>query len=146
MKNHWKIVFIAVLSTLIILVGCFILFKSNSKLKTISIELIQYDALENKEETIKTYTVKEKDKIELEKYNGNDIEVLKISDKEVEISRVAKKYKIIDEQERKSESYEEVVVTKVKYGESITIDIDEWDPFGPMPGMSRYTYSIKVLK
>lgn len=148
MENKWQVVVVTILAVLVIAVGCLVGFrkKDSRTVETAKMEIIQYDAAEKKTEVVETFTVKENDKIELEKYNGNNLQILKIGNDEVEISRVATKYKVIDENERKSEPYEEIVKTTVKYGDTLSIDIDEWDPFGPMPGQSRFTYTIRFFK
>lgn len=123
--------------------------KEENKKETAKLEIIRFDTQEETEKIDKTIEIRVKDKINLEEYQGNEIEILEINERGIKISRNAKRYEIINQTgplEGEKREYKENVVEEVNYGEIIRINIDSADPFGPDYARAKYEYSIKVVK
>lgn len=155
MKENAKMIIIIVAATLLITVGCFVNFKNNTKERTAILEFTKYDAKDNSKAVYYTLPIKEKDvvnlDVELSSITDNNIAILEINDKNIKISREVTKYKIISEYEKKAEPYKETIVQTIKYGEEISIDADDPNPFlttDPLvpQGAPRYRKSVTVLK
>lgn len=129
---------------LLILVVIFI--PKGDKNAKIKLQIIKYDVKDNSVSVVKEFNVKQDDEIDLDKYNGNDIDILWISEDNVKISREVTKYEIIDEEERKTVEYEQLVVEKVDFDSEFSIEVDEKDPFGPAYEQPRYHYNAKFVK
>ncbi len=144
MKENWKVVVISVAATLVIAISCLVTFRSNKNITNVKLEFMTYDALEKKDTLDKTVIAKKNEVIDL----GNDrtIKILEINEEGIKTSRDVIKYKVISTEEMRSEPYTDTIIENIKYGDTISIDVDEHDPFGPAYEQSRYYSYIKVVK
>ena len=143
-KDLNKIYMVLLGIVLLILVVIFI--PKGDKNVKIKLQIIEYDIEDNSVSVVKEFNVKQDDEIDLDKYNGNDIDILWISEDNVKISREVTKYEIIDEEDMKSVEYEQLVVEKVEFESECSIEVDEKDPFGPAYEQPRYHYNAKFVK
>lgn len=143
-KDLNKIYMVLLGIVLLILVVIFI--PKGDKNVKIKLQIIEYDIKDNSVSVVKEFNVKQDDEIDLDKYNGNDIDILWISEDNVKISREVTKYEIIDEEDMKSVEYEQLVVEKVDFDSEFSIEVDEKDPFGPAYEQPRYHYNAKFVK
>ena len=118
--------------------------------KQITLQIIEDDIVDNSEEVVKEIQIKANDFIELpEKYDGNDIKIIEITNDYVKISREKIRYNIISQVNMYNgeyEKYTETVVEEVEYNKAISININETRPFSPEYAQARYSYTIKFIR
>ena len=133
----------------IIGVAIMIMISLSARDSKVKMQIIKLDNSNYNQNVVKIINVKENKKVKLEKYDGNNLKVLEITEEFVKISRIATRYKIINPTpDGKGESIktEETVVELVEYEKMIPIDINARDPYGPAYVQPKYNYYIKFIK
>ena len=144
-KKDLNKIYIVILGIVLVVLVIIFLPKGDKNAR-IKLQIIEYDLKDNSVTVVKEFNVKQDDEIDLDKYNGNDIDILWISKDNVKISREVTKYEIIDEEDMQSVEYEQLVIEKVDFDSEFSIDVDENDPFGPAYEQSRYSYNGKFIE
>ena len=125
--------------------------QNNQKEKTAVLEYIRYDAKDHSYTVYNTLTIKEKDVVDLS--TKNNITIVEINDENIKISREITRYRIISEEEKRAESYQDTIEQTIKYGDYIPLHADESNPFqvvDPLEPVAdeapRYSEYVKVVK
>lgn len=149
MLNMKKIICLAMVLLVIGVAAMIFYISRNENENNIKVQVIQFDIMDDSEKIVKEVNVQVNDIINLEKYDGNNIKILEITDENVKISRDAIRYEIISQTSVYSgevKEYVETVVETIDYDNLITVNIDSRDPFGPAYVQPRYHYNIKFIK
>lgn len=137
------------ISFIIVITSIFFYISKNEMSNNITLQIIQFDIMDDSEKIVEEVNVRDNDIINLEKFNGNNIKILDINDAYIKISRDAARYEILSQTSLYSgevREYTETVIEKVNYNALINININSKRPFGPEYVQPRYYYNIKFIK
>ncbi|MBE5822197.1 MAG: hypothetical protein E7311_06420 [Clostridiales bacterium] len=113
--------------------------------KEVTMQIIQYDNSDNTEKVVKEIQIKTDDFIELDKYDGNNIKILEITDEYVKVSREKTRYNIINDLYMEFEPYIENLVEEIEYNIVTPCNIDDPHPLMEY-AQARYYYSLKFVR
>lgn len=149
---------VIIIGALILVIGG--LFIINKLTSPAVLQVIEYDNSDDTSKVVKEISIKNGDVINLEKYSGNEVEVIEVKANGVKISREAIRYMITENSNIESEDgekdilelddvaeYYETVIQELKYEETTAININSYHPLMGAPfTQPRYSYSIKFIK
>lgn len=139
-----KIIYLVIF--LLAIGGASIIFYTSKS--NIKVQIRESDFADGSQKIVKETNIQVGDIINLDKYCGNDVKILEITDENVKISRDAIRYEIINQTSLYSgeaKEYTETVIETIDYDTFIEADIDSPHPFAP-GCQRRYYYSIKFIK
>lgn len=118
-------------------------FKKDKLTNNIELQIIKCDVATNIETIEKSVDVVLNNEINLEEYNGNNIEILEINDENVKILRSALKYEKFDS--GRVLKYLLPVEEYIDYDNNFPININDIAPGSPA-SQARYSYILKFVK
>lgn len=139
-----KIIYLVIF--LLAIGGASIIFYTSKS--NIKVQIRESDFADGSQKIVKETNIQVGDIINLDKYCGNDVKILEITDENVKISRDAIRYEIINQTSLYSgevKKYTETVIETIDYDTFIKADINSPHPFNP-ECLRRYYYSIKFIK
>lgn len=122
---------------------------SNNVGSDVKIQVVEFDIMNDSEKIVKEINGRVGDTVNLEKFRGNNVEILEVNDENVKISREALRYEILNQTSifnGETRKYYETVTETVEFNRLIPINIDSNNPFGPELGQARYHYKMKFVK
>ena len=104
------------ISFIIVITSIFFYISKNEMSNNITLQIIQFDIMDDSEKIVEEVNVRDNDIINLEKFNGNNIKILDINDAYRKISRDAARYKILSRTSLYSGEVREYTETIIKKG------------------------------
>lgn len=114
----------------------------------IKVQISEFDNVDGSQKIVKETNIQVGDIINLDKYYGNEVKILEITNENVKIQRDAKRYEITNQTSLYSgeaKEYTETVIESIDYDTFINVNINSTNPFTP-ESQGRYYYRIKFEK
>lgn len=122
-----KMICLLIVLLAIVLTAMIFYINRNEIDNNIKLQVIQFDIMYDSEKIVKETNVQVNDIIDLEKYDGNNVKILEITDENVKIERDAIRYEVISQTSLCSgevKKYVETVIETIDYDTLIAINID----------------------